>query len=77
MEYDAKYPIILRKISKFMELLVKHNKLAFRKGVRETLNQIRTNRSSHQRCSIKIGVLKNFAKFTLKKKKDSGTGVFL
>ena len=23
-----------------------------------------TDRSSHQRCSIKIGVLKNFAKFT-------------
>ena len=25
-----------------------------------------TSRSSHQRCSIEIGILKNFAKFTEK-----------
>ena len=39
-------------------------------------------RSSHQRCSIKKGVLENFAKFTGLRpatglQKDSGTGVFL
>ena len=43
MEYDAKYPIILTKNSKFTELVVKHDhKLVFHNGVRETLNQIRT-----------------------------------
>ena len=41
-------------------------------------------RSSQQRCSVKIGVLRNFTKFTgqhlclqLYLKRDSGTGVFL
>ena len=41
---------------------------------------IRKNRTSHQRCSIKKGVLKNFTKFTgtqLYSKRDSGTVVFL
>ena len=43
MEYDAKYPIILRKKSKFNEFVVKHyHKLVFHNGVPETLNQIRT-----------------------------------
>ena len=43
MEYDAKYPIILRKKSKFNEFVVKHyHKLVFHSGVPETLNQIRT-----------------------------------
>ena len=42
MEYDAKYPIILAKNNKFTELVVKHYKLVFHNGVRETLNQIRT-----------------------------------
>ena len=37
-----KYPIILMKNSKFTELVVKHYKLVFHNGVRETLNQIRT-----------------------------------
>ena len=42
MEYDAKYPIILPKNSKFTELVVKHyHKLVLRNDVRETLNQIR------------------------------------
>ena len=43
MEYDAKYPIILPKNSKFTELVVKHyRKLVLHNGVREALNQIRT-----------------------------------
>ena len=43
MEYDAKYPIILPKNSKFTELVVRHYyKLVFQIGVREALNQIRT-----------------------------------
>ena len=38
----------------------------------------RRNRSSHQRCSIKRTVLKNFAIFTgTLLEKDSNTGVFL
>ena len=47
------------------------------------------HRSSHRRCSVKTGLLKNFAKFTGKHlchslffnkvadKRDPGTGVFL
>ena len=43
MKYDAKYPIILPKNSKFTELVIKHyHKLVLRNDVRETLNQIRT-----------------------------------
>ena len=42
MKYDANYPIILLKNSKFMELVVKHyHKLALHNGVHETLNQRR------------------------------------
>ena len=63
----------------------------------KTFKTSRINRSNHHRCSIKKGVLKNFAKFTgeqlceslffnkfagpgpqrKRKKRDSGTGVFL
>ena len=38
MDYDTKYPIILPKNSKFTESVVKHHKLVFHNGVRETLN---------------------------------------
>ena len=35
---------------------------------------MKTNRSRLRRCSVRKGVLRNFAKFT--GKRDSGTGVF-
>ena len=36
------------------------------KGLSIFQKRSQTNRNSHQRCSIKIGILKNFVKFTLK-----------
>ena len=56
----------------------------------DILSLFRTDRRSHQRCPVRIGVLRNFTKFTGKhlcqslffnkvffKKRVSGTGVFL
>ena len=36
------------------------------KGLSIFQKRSQTNRNSHQRCSIKIGILKNFVKFTSK-----------
>ena len=44
MKYNARYPIILPKNSKFTELVVKrYHKLVFHNGVHQTLKQMKAN----------------------------------
>ena len=52
---------ILRNCSNLLKTFFKEN--FFFRSVQFTFAKI-TDRSSHQRCSIKKGVLRNFAKFT-------------
>ena len=44
-------------------LLFKTMQVDSLKIIAVSLNVFETNRSSHQRCSVKKGVLRNFAKF--------------
>ena len=42
------------------------NVFVFEKSITENYGYCRVNRSSHRRCSVRKGVLRNFAKFTRK-----------
>ena len=73
---------MFRFTTKTFQMFLDSLKNAFRKNSKAKEETVSTeNRSSHQRCSMKKDVLKNFTEFTGRPatllKRGSGTGVFL